>query len=287
MHKLQLGISGNFPINDFPGMKINFSSRESRWRSHQATQVLIFDSGQVREQDCISPNDPKGENYYGKTNIAGGISCMKWKDIWQPNWNSKLSHPNDGLNHNYCRNIIGSQFPQPWCMVQKPIDGPTAVQCSIPKCSQRQRQIDIFPTALPLIITSTTTSSDYGSTEGSTVRPARTTEYIASTVVTTTSRTIPFPFQRPFQKPYNLQTFASTAGYTAGYTAGNTATGGTTNGYTIPMTGKYICHEVKKYGIFTEMIYIILSLLLYGIILLIFLKLYFLVFETRTSKLLL
>ena len=139
MYKPQLGTSGNFPINDFPGMKINFSSRESRWRSHQSSKVLIFGRGQIKEQvNCISPNDPKGENYYGKTNIAGGISCMKWNDIWQPNWNSKLSHPKDGLNHNYCRNIIGSQFPQPWCMVNKLLGGqmmPTAVQCSIPKCS--------------------------------------------------------------------------------------------------------------------------------------------------------
>ena len=98
----------------------------------------VQDLMQVKEQNCISPNDPKGEKYYGKTNIAGGISCMKWKDIWQPNWNSKLSHPNDGLDHNYCRNIIGSQFPQPWCMVNKLLGGqmmPTAVQCSIPKCS--------------------------------------------------------------------------------------------------------------------------------------------------------
>ena len=242
--------------------------------------MLIFDRGQVKEQDCISPNDPKGENYYGKTNIAGGISCMKWKDIWQPNWNSKLSHPNDGLNHNYCRNIIGSQFPQPWCMVQKPIDGPTAVQCSIPKCSQRQRQIDIFPTPLPMLISSTTTSyqtgSSYGSTEGSTVRPASTrgrTEYVASTVITSTTSTAGSTL-------YNPRTYASTAGYIAGYTAA----GGITDGYTNPMTGKNICHEVKNYGIFTEMIYIIFSLRLYGITLLIFLKLYFLVFETRTSK---
>ena len=204
--------------------------------------MLIFDRGQVKEQDCISRNDPKGENYYGKTNIAGGISCMKWKDIWQPNWNSKLSHPNDGLNHNYCRNIIGSQFPQPWCMVNKLLGGqmmPTAVQCSIPKCSQRQSPIDIFPTALPLIITSTTTSyqtgSDYGSTEGNTVRPARTrgtTEYVASTVITSTTSTAG-------STVYNPQTYASTARYPARYTTA----GSTTDGYgTISMTGRKIYH---------------------------------------------
>ena len=123
---------------------------------------------QVNEQDCISPSDPIGEYYYGKTNTVDGVSCLKWNDVWQPNWNSKLTHPNDGLDHNYCRNIIGSQFPQPWCMVQKPIDGPTPVQCSIPKCSQRQSQIDIFPTTVPtMFITTTFTSSasDYGPTE--------------------------------------------------------------------------------------------------------------------------
>ena len=253
MHKPQLRTSGNFPINDFPGMKINFPSRESRWRSHQASQVLIFDRGQVKEQDCISPNDPKGENYYGKTNIAGGISCMKWKDIWQPNWNSKLSHPNDGLNHNYCRNIIGSQFPQPWCMVNKLLGGqmmPTAVQCSIPKCSQRQRQIDIFPTPLPMLITSTTTSyqtgSDYGSTEGSTVRPASTTEYVENTVVTTTTSTT--RSIRPTR--YNPQIYASTAGYNVRYTTA----GSTTDGYgTISMTGRKIYVTSLKITVYSQM----------------------------------
>ena len=190
--------------------------------------MLIFGRGQVKEQDCISPNDSKGENYYGKTNTAGGISCMNWGDIWQPNWNSKLTYPKDGLNHNYCRNIIGSQFPQPWCMVQKPIEGPTAVQCSIPKCSQRQSQVDIFPTALPMLIVSTTptsSASDYGSTEGTTVRPASTTAY---TVITSTTR----PSIRPTLYNTRMRTYTtSTNGY-------NTAAGSTTVGYSIPMTSK-------------------------------------------------
>ena len=205
--------------------------------------MLIFGRGQVKEQDCISPNDSKGENYYGKTNTAGGISCMKWGDIWQPNWNSKLTYPKDGLNHNYCRNIIGSQFPQPWCMVNKTIEGPTAVQCSIPKCSQRQPQVDIFPTALPMLIVSTTptaSASDYGSTEGSTVRPAstvRTSAYIGSTVITSTR-----PAIRQTVYDTRTRTYTSTDGYTA---AGSTTVGYTTR---IPMTGKNICHEVKHYG---------------------------------------
>ena len=153
---------------------------------------------------------------------------MKWKDIWQQNWNSKLTHPNDGLNHNYCRNIIGSQFPQPWCMVQKPMEGPTAVQCSIPKCDQRQRQVDIFPTPLPLIITSTSTAysssgSNYGSTEGSTIRPAST--YVDSTLITTSTTSTTRP------NVYNPRTYAATAGT---YSISTEAT----LGFTSPMTGK-------------------------------------------------
>ena len=143
-----------------------------------------FCAQQVKEQDCISSSDPRGEKYHGIINTAGGLTCMKWNNIWQPTWNSKLTHPNDGFDHNYCRNIIGSQFQQPWCMVKKPIEGPTAVQCSIPKCSQRQPQIDVFPTALPMLILSTaptTSASDYTPfTDWSTVRPASKTTYMAS-----------------------------------------------------------------------------------------------------------
>ena len=202
--------------------------------------MLIFCRSQVKEQDCISPNDSKGENYYGITNTAGGISCMTWGDIWQPNWNSKLTYPKDGLNHNYCRNIIGSQFPQPWCMVKKPIEGPTAVQCSIPKCSQRQPQVDIFPTALPMLIVSTTptsSASDYGSTEGTTKRPARprgTTAYIGSTVITSTTPSI-----RPTVYNTRMRTYTTTDEYTAAettYTLYNTS----------PMTGKKYMSRSKE-----------------------------------------
>ena len=58
-------------------------------------------------EDCIREDDPKGEEYNGKTNTASGFSCMQWIKVWSPNWDSKLTKPVDGLNHNFCRNIIG------------------------------------------------------------------------------------------------------------------------------------------------------------------------------------
>ena len=93
-----------------------------------------------------------------------------------------------------------------------------------------------IPTPIPMLYnvanvnmvvstTSTSSASDYGSTEGTTVRPASTTAY---TVITSTTRSS----IRPTLYNTRMRTYTtSTNGY-------NTAAGSTTVEYSIPMTGK-------------------------------------------------
>ena len=116
-------------------------------------------------------------------------------------------------------------------MVKKPGEGPTAVQCSIPKCDQIQPPVDIFPTNWPQIIESTTTGagSDYGSTPqyGShtvhihSTQPPRSEPWFVESSTTTSTRSNDFGSTQAFDsRTYVDSTLTSTVYSTIAMTGG-------------------------------------------------------------------
>ena len=77
--------------------------------------------------------DPKGVEYTGQISVTkahprfGIRKCRPWNEM------THRKMPNDGKNHNYCRNPDGVQSA-PFCWVAKGQPGPKFGFCDIPIC---------------------------------------------------------------------------------------------------------------------------------------------------------
>ena len=58
----------------------------ARTTAATATATTTSTTSTKSTEDCIRKDDPKGEEYNGKTNTASGFSCMQWIKVWSPNW---------------------------------------------------------------------------------------------------------------------------------------------------------------------------------------------------------
>ena len=69
-----------------------------------------------------------GRDYRGNANTTKtGIPCQRWSD------NQPHEHPFTNIgDHNYCRNPVGSQNTQVWCLTTDPTI--EAEYCSVPFC---------------------------------------------------------------------------------------------------------------------------------------------------------
>ncbi|KAM9316694.1 plasminogen [Gastrophryne carolinensis] len=94
----------------------------------QTTKTPIVTTG----QNCIVGS---GQDYRGKRSVSvKGITCQEWSSQTPQVHNSftPITHPNAGLDKNYCRNPDGD-INGPWCFLNSP--GPIAWDyCEIPRC---------------------------------------------------------------------------------------------------------------------------------------------------------
>ena len=81
--------------------------------------------------------DPKGVEYTGQISVTkahprfGIRKCRPWNEM------THRKMPNDGKNHNYCRNPDGVQSA-PFCWVAKGQPGPKFGFCDIPDCVSKE-----------------------------------------------------------------------------------------------------------------------------------------------------